>query len=139
MKFLEGFLADMLSENLGKLLLRLTLGFLMLFHGYKKLIFGIEGIKSLVVKSGFPEFLAYGVYLGEIVIPIFIIIGLYTRISSFIYASTMFFAIYLAHWTHLTAINEKTGGLVIESPLLFLLAALVLMFIGAGKYSIDRR
>ena len=76
--------------------------------------------------------------MGEIVVPILIIIGLYTRISSFIYAFTMGFAIYLVHSSHLFALG-KSGALVIETPLLFMLGAITLMCLGAGKYSIDKR
>ena len=138
MRTFENFLSRVLSDNFGKLILRLTRGILMLFHGYKKYESGIGGIKALVVKNGFPEFLAYGVYVGEIVVPIFIIIGFYTRISSLIYAFTMGFAIYLVHYSHLFALG-KTGGLVIETPLLFMLGAITLMCLGAGKYSIDKK
>lgn len=139
MNKIENFLGQILSPDLGKLILRLTLGFLMLFHGVKKATYGIDGIKSLVVNNGLPEFLAYGVYLGEIIVPIMLIIGLYTRISSLIFASTMAFAIYLVHSSEILTINEKTGGLATELPLLFMFSAIALMFIGAGKLSIDRK
>lgn len=138
MKAIEKFLANFLSEDIGKLLLRFMLGFLMLFHGFYKFQYGIEGIKKLVTSSGFPEFFAYGVYVGEIIIPILLILGLYTRISSFIYAVTMSFAIYLAHGSSIFELNPRTGGVFIETPLLFLLGAVTLMFIGAGKYSVDK-
>ncbi|RXJ90828.1 GntR family transcriptional regulator [Arcobacter sp. CECT 8983] len=139
MRTLENFLARVLSDDMGKLILRLNLGILMLFHGISKLEKGIEGIKFLVTKNGFPEFLAYGVYIGELIVPILIIIGLYTRINSFIYAATMIFAIYLAHFSDIFVINSKTGGLLIETPLLFMLGAIALMFLGAGKISVDKR
>ncbi|WP_024955094.1 DoxX family protein [Sulfurospirillum arcachonense] len=139
MRSLENFLGSLLSADIGKLILRLMLGILMLFHGYKKYESGIAGIKGLVVRGGFPEFFAYGVYIGEIVVPILIIVGLYTRISSAIYAFTLGFAIYLVYFSKLFALNAKTGGLIIETPLLFMLGAIVLMFIGAGKFSIDRK
>jgi len=138
MRGLEDFLARALGDDLGKLILRLTIGILMLFHGYNKLD-GIDGIKSLVTNGGFPEFLAYGVYIGEIVAPIFIIIGLYTRISSFIFAITMVFAIYLAYSSQIFTINEKTGGLSLELQFLYMFTAVTLMFLGAGKISIDKR
>ncbi len=139
MRTLENFLYRILSDNVGKLILRLMLGVLMIFHGYKKYQSGINGIKKLVVTNGLPEFLAYGVYIGEILVPILIIIGLYTRISSLIYALTMAVAIFLAHSSHLFSLNAKTGGLIIETPLLFMLGAIALMFLGAGRYSIDKR
>ncbi|RBQ30049.1 DoxX family protein [Aliarcobacter vitoriensis] len=138
MRSLENFLARVLGDDIGKLILRLTLGILMIFHGLNKLN-GIDGIKSLIASNGLPQFLAYGVYLGEIIVPILIIIGFYTRISSFIYASTMVFAIYLAHSSQIFALNEKTGGLIIELQLLFMFGAVALMFLGAGKISLDKR
>jgi len=139
MRFLDNFLAALFPADMGKLILRLSLGGMMLFHGYKKAMHGIGMIKSMVVSAGFPEALAYGVYVGEIVAPILIIIGLYTRLSALIFASTMAFAIYLAHASHLFGIDAKTGGLLIETPLLFMMGAISLMFIGGGRYSADGR
>jgi len=138
MRGLEDFLARILGDDLGKLILRLTIGILMLVHGYSKLN-GIDGIKYLVTNGGFPEFLAYGVYIGEIVAPIFIIIGFYTRISSFICTITMIFAVYLAHSSQIFTINEKTGGLSLELQFLFMFTAIALMFLGAGKISFDKK
>jgi len=138
MRSLENFLARSLGDDLGKLILRLTIGVLMLFHGYNKL-YGIDGIKHFVSNSGLPEFLAYGVYLGEIVAPIFIIIGFYTRISSFIYAITMIFAVYLVFLSQIFTINEKTGGLSLELQFLYLFGSVALMFLGAGKISLDKK
>jgi len=139
MRMLENFLARVLSDDMGKLTLRLTLGILMLLHGINKFENGINGIKFLVTKNGLPEVLAYGVYLGELIVPILLIIGLYTRISSFIYATTMAFAIYLAHASDIFALNAKTGASAIELQLLFMFGAVALMFLGAGKISVDKR
>ncbi len=139
MKNLENLLEKKLSDDMGKLILRFTLGFLMLLHGYSKLVNGIDGIILRLVNDGFPELLAYGVYVGEIIAPIMIIMGLFTRISSAIYAFTMLFAIYIAHSSDVFAINEKSGGSAIELQLLFMFGAIALMFLGAGKYSVDKK
>ncbi|AXH14535.1 DoxX family protein [Malaciobacter mytili] len=134
----ENRLACVLNENIGKLILRLSIAGLMLFHGFFKLFNGIDGIKFLVTQAKLPEFIAYGVYLGEIIFPILIIIGLFTRISSLFFALTMFFAIFLAHSTDIFTL-EETGGLVIELPLIYLLISISIIFIGAGKYSLDAK
>lgn len=134
----ENKLESILNEDIGKLILRFSIASLMLFHGFSKLFNGIDGIKFLVTKAGLPEFMAYGVYLGEIVFPILIIFGLFTRISSLFFALTMVFAIFLAHSNELFNLSE-TGGLAIESALIFLLGAVSIMFIGAGKYSLDAK
>ena len=52
------------QPDIAKLLLRLSLGVLILFHGVHKLIYGIDGVKAMVVAHGLPSFFAYGVYVG---------------------------------------------------------------------------
>jgi len=134
----ENKLGSVLNEDIGKLILRFSIAGLMLFHGFSKLFNGIDGVKFLVTSAGIPEVVAYGVYFGEIVFPILIILGLFTRISSLFFALTMVFAIFLAHSSDIFALG-KTGGPIIELPLIYLLGAISLMFIGAGKYSFDAR
>ncbi len=132
----ESKLESVLSEDIGKLILRISIAGLMLFHGIHKVFGGIDGIKFLVDRAGLPELFAYGVYLGEVVFPILIILGLFTRISAFFFGLTMVFAIFLAHSSDIFALG-KTGGPVIELPLLYFLTSIAVMFIGAGKYSLD--
>lgn len=136
---IEKKLAKYLTEETGKLLLRLSVAILILFHGFKKFSYGISGVKALVLKAGLPEFLAYGVYMGELIIPFLLIIGLFTRISALILSVTMMAAIFLAYADKLLMLDAKTGGPLIELPLLYLLASLSIAFLGAGKYSLDRK
>ncbi len=137
-KIIDKKLASFLSEDIGKLILRVSVSILMLFHGYAKVSHGVDKIAENLVKNGFPEFFAYGVYLGEIVLPILIIIGLFTRLAALGMGVTMCFAIYLVFADKLFMINNH-GAPVIESPLLYLILAIVIFFIGAGKYSMDER
>jgi len=136
LSYIENKLSAILDADIGKLLLRVSLGSLLLFHGVHKLFHGINGVKYLVTTAGLPEFISYGVYIGEIIAPIFLILGLFTRFSAIVFASTMAFAIYLAHSSHLLSVSQKTGGLLIELPLLFLVSALTLAFIGGGRFSL---
>lgn len=136
---IEKKLAKYLTEETGKLLLRLSVAILILFHGFKKFSYGISGVKVLVLKAGLPEFLAYGVYMGELIIPFLLLIGLFTRISALILSVTMIAAIFLAYADKLLMLDAKTGGPLIELPLLYLLASLSIAFLGAGKYSLDRK
>ena len=55
-----------MQEDLGKLVLRLTVGGLLLFHGIHKLLNGIAPIKAMVAAHHLPDAIAYGVYLGEV-------------------------------------------------------------------------
>src|SRR5574344_2238636 len=138
MRSCENKLSCALNEDIGKLILRVSIAGLMLFHGFFKLFNGIDGIKFLVTQAGLPECIAYVVYLGEMVFPIVIIVGLFTRISSFFFALTMVFAIFLAHSNDLFSLG-KTGGPVIELALIYLLTSVSIMFIGAGKISLDAK
>ena len=125
------------NSDIAKLLLRVALGGLMMFHGIYKVIHGIDNIKSMLSSSGFTESMAYGVYLGEVVAPIFIILGLYARIASFVMAINMTMAIFLAYGFSLSL--SKYGGLSIESPFMFLIMSILLMLLGSGKYSVNNK
>lgn len=125
-----------MSNDFAKLILRLGVGVLMLFHGIHKIINGIDGIKALTTKAGLPEIMAYGVYIGEVVMPILIILGIYARIASLVVAFNMIIAIYLAYGSSLLALG-KTGGPVYELALLYLIMCVVIFLQGSGKYALN--
>ena len=79
-------------EDFGKLLLRLAVGGLMLFHGMHKLIGGVDGISGMLVAKGLPGFIAYGVLIGEVVAPVLIVLGILTRPAALVLAFTMIVA-----------------------------------------------
>ena len=125
------------QPDLAKLLLRISLGVLILFHGIHKLIYGISGVAAILTAHGLPTFFAYGVYMGELIAPIFIILGLYARIAAGILAFNMFVAIYLAYGFSFTI--TKYGGLAWETPLLFLIMSLLVILLGSGKYAVNAK
>ncbi|RXJ60595.1 DoxX family protein [Candidatus Marinarcus aquaticus] len=125
------------NSDIGKLLLRILLGALMLFHGIAKVNHGIAFIMGRITQAGLPEFLAYGVYVGEIIAPILLILGLKTRFAAFIVAVTMLFAIYLVHANDLLTLTQ-TGAWAIELQMFYLGTAIVIMFMGAGRISWDK-
>jgi len=125
------------QPDIAKLLLRLSVGGLMLLHGVHKLIHGIGAIKTMTTNAGLPEFFAYGVYVGELIVPIFIILGLYARIASGILAFNMLMAIGLAHG--FTLALTKHGGLSIELPLMYFLMSLLIVLLGSGKYAVNAK
>src|SRR5690606_34626863 len=87
----------LMGNDVGKLVLRLVLGFTVLLHGIGKLTGGVGGIAGMLGGAGLPGFLAYGVYLGEVVAPILVIIGFYSRVGAWVIVINMLFAIGLAH------------------------------------------
>lgn len=127
-----------MSDDLGKLLLRLTLGMLMLLHGIAKLRYGVSGIEGMVTSHGLPGFLAYGVFVGEVIAPLLVIAGFHARIGGLIIAFNMIVAIVLAHSGQLFDIG-KQGGWALELQGFFLFTALAVALIGPGKFAINRR
>ncbi len=123
--------------NFGTLLLRLLVGLSMLFHGYAKLNFGTTFIENTLANKGLPELLVYGVYVGEILAPLLLIIGFKTRIAAFIVIVNMIFAIVLVHPNDILALTQN-GGLVLELQYFYIITALAIMMFGAGKFGIDR-
>lgn len=121
------------SDDLAKLLLRLGVGFLILFHGLTKITNGIDPVMGMLTAKGLPAFVAYGVYAGEVIAPIMVIIGLYTRPAALVIAVNMLFAFFLAHMGQLSSFS-RSGGWVPELPALFLVGALAIFLGGAGKY-----
>ena len=123
------------SDDAGKLILRLTLGVLLLMHGLHKLMNGIDGINAVVIANGWPQWIAYGVLVGEVLAPALIILGVITRAAALVIAINMLVAIYLAHGHQLLQLT-KTGGWILELQAMFLFVSIVIAFLGAGHYSL---
>ncbi len=122
-------------DDAGKLLLRLTIGILLLMHGLFKLANGIDTITALVVAQGWPAWLAFGVFIGEIIAPSLLIIGVLTRAGALVIVFNMALAVYLAHASQVLSLT-KTGGWALELQGLFLMGALVVALLGAGRFSL---
>ncbi len=122
------------ADDAGKLLLRLMLGILLLMHGLHKLVNGIDGINAIVIANGWPQWLAYGVLVGEVLAPALIVLGVLTRPAALVVAVNMLIAVYLAHGHQLLQLT-KTGGWILELQGMFFLSSIVIALLGAGKYS----
>ena len=127
-----------MNESTGKLILRLALGILILLHGIAKMTGGIGFISGTVQSAGLPAFLAYGVYVGEVIAPIMVLIGWHSRIGAAIIAVNMLFAIGLVHRAELGALSQ-TGGWALELQGMFLFAAIALVLLGPGRFSINQK
>ncbi len=126
------------SDDLGKLILRFTVGGIMLFHGIWKLMHGIGWLPPVLHMHGLPGFLAYGVFVAEVLAPILLIAGWLTRLASLTIVIDMIMALLLVLRNDIVAVKPGGGGWAIETEAFFLLAALALFFTGAGKYSASR-
>jgi len=125
------------NDAMGKLLLRLTVAVLMLFHGIAKIIHpgSLEFIGSSLSGIGLPAAFAYGVYIGEVVAPLMIISGFHARIGGLIIVVNMLFAIFLAHTGDMFSLTQH-GGWAIELQVFYLLGGLAIMLLGSGKFAV---
>ena len=127
-----------MTNDTGKLILRLALGILMLFHGYAKITKGVSGIAGALQTMGLPGWVAYGVYIGEVVAPLLVILGFYARAGGVFIMVNMIFAIMLSHSTQLFDVG-KSGGWALELQGFYLLTGLVVALIGPGRFAINQR
>lgn len=125
------------SDALGKLILRLNVGVLMLFHGIHKVLnpSSIDFIGKQLTDIGFPQALAYGVYLGEVIAALMIILGIFSRLGGLLVFGTMIFAILLAHRSQLFTLTNH-GGYTLELQVFFLLTGLAVFFLGSGRFAV---
>ena len=123
------------GQNFGRLLLRVTIGGLLLFHGVSKLVHGVGWMAGPLGEFHLPFFIAYGVYIGEIVAPILIVLGIWTRPAALVIAFDLFMAIFLVSHARMGSISPG-GGWGIEIDAFYLLTAMTLFFIGTGRFSV---
>ena len=127
------------ADALGKLILRVTLGVLMLFHGLPKI--GNDGTMQFIkgklaeLNMNIPPEVAYGVYLGEVVAPVLLIIGLFARFGGLLVAGNMVFAIALVHMGELM-MRTETGGWALELQAFYLFCGLAVLFLGSGRFAV---
>lgn len=132
-------MASMANDKAGKFILRVVVGGIVLLHGIAKLKGGIDPITGMVEAQGLPGVLAYGVYVGEVVAPILMILGYFARVGGLLVAINMLVAVFLAHRADLFALNPQSGGWAIETQALMLFGAIAVMLLGPGKPSLNEK
>jgi putative oxidoreductase len=124
-------------DDVGKLLVRVTCGGLLFLHGSHSAIHGIQHVKDMVTNSGLPEFISYGNLIGEFVAPLFMIAGYKSRLAALIVAFNMLMTIVIAH-RDIAFERNDFGGWMIETNVFYLITAIAVFFLGAGRYSLSR-
>jgi len=123
-----------LDANTGKLIVRLSVGCLMLFHGIAKIMHpaSLDFISGMLASNNLPGVLAYGVYIGEVIAPLMVIVGYQARIGGLLMAVNMVFAIFLAHSGEIFSTTQH-GGWAIELQIFYLMSSLAVVFLGSGR------
>jgi len=123
------------TSDLAKLLLRLTLGFLTLLHGVGKISSGASSILGMMSSRGLPPALGYLVYVGEVLAPMLLILGLWTRPAAVVVAINMVVAVLMVHSAQLGELT-KNGGWALELQGFYFFTAVAIALLGAGSFSV---
>jgi putative oxidoreductase len=130
----------MIGKSLGKyrdcglLIIRIGLGIAFIMHGWPKIKGGPQYWSGLGGAMPVPPAVVWG-FLGAIIEfggGILLIIGLLTRVTSFLLFLQMCVALFLVHLKHGDKFMVYSHAL--EDGIMFL----GLVFLGPGKHSIDR-
>ena len=128
----------MKNVDLGLLFLRLGLGICLFMHGFGKILHGVGGVKSILVDAGLPSFLAYFAYLSEVLAPIMIAVGFYSRVGGVLVFGSSLVILYsyfgLSNLLELTNVN----GFKAELIYLYITISLCIISTGSGKYAIKQ-
>lgn len=120
------------NPDLGVLIFRLFVGLTMaLVHGMTKMP-PSDGLIGAVTELGFPMpvIFAWSAGLAEVVGGLLIAVGLFTRPAAFFLGFTMAVAAFGQH--------GNDGFAKQELALFFLVSCVLLIFQGAGRFSLDR-
>ena len=129
---LTGLTPDL--DDSAKLLLRVSLGLLLLLHGVAKISNGIDPILGAVAQAGFPAALAYGVYVGEVIAPLLLIAGVWTRAAAIVVAINMVVAVALMHQADLGLLSDS-GGWALELQAFYFVSAVAVALLGPGRFA----
>lgn len=124
--------------DLGLLILRLSVGVLMLLHGFGKLNGGLTFIQGMVIDKGLPGFIAYGAIIGEIVAPLALIIGFRSRLAAIVLAFNCLVAVLMVHSGDVFTLTQ-TGGWAIELLGLYFFGSIAIFFAGAGRFAVSHQ
>ena len=128
----------MKNFDLGILFARLGLGICLFMHGFAKILHGIDGVKGILAKAGLPEIMAYGSYVGEVIAPIMIILGIFSRIGALLVICTSLTIMYAYHGLRNLLELTNVGGFKAEILYLYIALSLCIIFNGSGKYAIRK-
>ena len=127
-----------MSNDVGKLILRLAVGLLLLFHGVSKLRHGIAWMARPLAAHHLPMFIGYGVYAAEVVAPILLIVGIFTRPAALVIAFEMVMTLVLVVEGRTFQLDRQTGALDSELQFLYMLSALAIVFLGSGRFALSK-
>ena len=119
-------------QPLALLAVRLSLGAIMVTHGYPKVFGGLHHHAQFVASLGLPAWMAYLSAFAEFLGGLLVLVGFFTRAAALAICINLSVAIWKVH-LH----NGLTGNGGFELPLAVATLALALIFFGAGPIAMD--
>ena len=131
---LAGFYATV--SNLWYPMIRITVGAILLVHGWGKIKTGITALAAYLGRAGLvpPEPLAYVVFINETIGAVCIILGLFTRFFAASIAIELAIALWLVQYAK--GFGASAGGY--EYVLMWGIVMFAIALRGGGPYSLDR-
>ncbi len=126
MRYLDRF------QPLALLLMRLTLGAIMVAHGYQNSFLHLHEHVNQISRLGIPQWLGYVSAFAELLGGLMVVAGFFTRAAAFALCVDLAVALWKVHW-HNGLIREHG----MEFPLAVATLAFALIFFGAGPIAID--
>ena len=124
-----------LTDDIARLLLRVTVSALLLVHG-AEFLRGDRKIFVIFKNNGLPEWFAYSAVIGEVIAPVCAILGVYTRVAALLMAFFMFVAVALFHRGHLFMLSPTRDSYYLETQTFFFVMALAVALLGAGPFGL---
>lgn len=135
------------SEDLGRLVLRLTVGILIVFHGLA-LATGDAGIPNNLIRWGLPPDLKWLGFVVEFGGGLAMVLGAYARLGGLLLGIFMIIALLMAHiglmgaTNHLFMVANNPAGnhwdhYFLETQMFYLLGGFSVALLGAGRYGLN--
>ena len=103
---------------------------MILVHGFKKLGFGVAAAEKVPNPLHLPESFNYAFAVSaNIFFPLLVLIGLCTRLATLPTLAVTMTGYFVLHW--------NDAALVRDTPFIYSVIFLLILFMGPGKYSID--
>ena len=119
-------------QPLALFVMRLTLGLIMVAHGYQNTFRHLHDHVHMVASLGLPAWLGYVSSFTELLGGLLILVGFFTRPAAVAVCIDLVVAIWKVHWH-----NGLMGDHGYEFPLAIATIAFALIFFGGGAIAID--
>ena len=126
-------------DDLGILVLRISVGIVMIAHGLPKIFWKRQLFNEKWKKEyGFPLGSVIITGIVQVVGGLFIILGIFTQISSLILALNMLVATYVSIWNHKEPFLSTPEGKGWDVNFLLVGALVTLVLTGSGSWALGR-